>query len=202
MKSSLQGYAEQAPELIERYESIRFVDKHRAFLHLIPQAPCRALDVGAGTGADAAWLAEQGHHVLAVEPTRELRLPGMALHPSPLIEWGDDSLPDLTATRRTQRVFDLTLLVAVWMHLDLQERADAMPNLASLMAPGGQLLMTLRHGPVPAGRRMFDVTADETSALARDSGLREVLRQRQPSVQAENRQAGIEWTQLAFTRSP
>jgi hypothetical protein len=77
-----------------------------------------------------------------------------------------------------------------------------MPNLASLMAPGGQLLMTLRHGPVPAGRRMFDVTADETSALARDSGLREVLRQRQPSVQAENRQAGIEWTQLAFTRSP
>ncbi len=35
----------------------------------------------------------------------------------------------------------------------------------------GQILMSLRHGPVPPGRRMFDVSADETIALAAGHGL-------------------------------
>jgi len=31
--------------------------------------------------------------------------------------------------------------------------------------------MSLRHGPVPDGRRMFDVSADETVALGEQAGL-------------------------------
>jgi len=31
--------------------------------------------------------------------------------------------------------------------------------------------MTLRHGPVPGGRQMFDVSAQETVELAGQSGL-------------------------------
>ena len=66
-----QGYAEQAPHLIEQYESLAFADKHRAVLHLLPDKTSQVLDVGAGTGADAAWLAARGHRVIAVEPTAE-----------------------------------------------------------------------------------------------------------------------------------
>jgi SAM-dependent methyltransferase len=197
-----QGYAAQAEDLIRRYESVPFVDKHRAFLPLIQDRPGHILDVGAGTGADAAWLAERGHTVLAIEPTHALRASGMALHPSPRIAWLDDSLPCLASTRTMARVFDLVLMIAVWMHLDRHERETAMPNVASLVKPGGALLMTLRHGPVPSGRRMFDVTADETVELAQGHGLREILRLRAPSAQAENRRAGVQWTQLALLRTP
>ena len=91
MIASAKGYAQEAEQLIGYYERIPFADKHRAVLHLIPAYPCRVLDIGAGTGADAAWFADKGHRVVAVEPTKELRLPGMALHPSPSIEWLDDS---------------------------------------------------------------------------------------------------------------
>ncbi|MCH3719072.1 hypothetical protein LZB68_08320, partial [Campylobacter lari] len=79
-------------------------------------------------------------------------------------EWVDDALPDLDGLRG--RAFDVIMLTAVWMHLDADERARGMAALAALLAPGGQILMSLRHGPVPSGRRMFDVSADETIALA------------------------------------
>jgi protein-L-isoaspartate O-methyltransferase len=67
--SGTEGYAEEAESLIRQYESFSFADVHGAELHLIPPAPCRALDVGSGTGRDAAALAAMGHSVLAVEPT-------------------------------------------------------------------------------------------------------------------------------------
>ena len=131
--SGTEGYADEAEELFKRYESIPAVDAHRAVLHLIPTAPSRVLDIGAGTGRDAAWLAANGHRVVAIEPTDAMRLPAMSLHPSPLIEWLNDGLPDLTILLRRGESFDLVMLTAVWMHLDAQQRHRAMPNVASLV---------------------------------------------------------------------
>lgn len=193
-----QGYAEQAGELIGRYEAVAFLDKHRAALHLLPAAPGLVLDVGAGTGADAAWFASRGHRVVAVEPTGALRGAGMALHPSPAIEWVDDSLPHLAAVAARGPVFDAVMLTAVWMHLDEAERRAALSTLAGLLAPDGVLVFSLRHGPVPAGRRMFEVSGEETIALGREHGLRPVLQARRASVQPANRQAGVRWTYLVF----
>ena len=55
--SGTEGYAEQAEALVEQYESLDFAENHRLILHLIPTSPCRVLDVGAGTGRDAAGFA-------------------------------------------------------------------------------------------------------------------------------------------------
>ena len=43
---------------------------------LLPSAPGLVIDVGAGTGRNAAWLASLGHEFIAVEPSIALRLPG------------------------------------------------------------------------------------------------------------------------------
>lgn len=193
-----QGYAEQAEALIPQYESISFVAHHEAELHLLPTAPCRILDIGAGTGLDAAWFAEQGHSVLAVEPTAQFRTAAMRLHPSPLIEWLDDALPALERVLSRGQRFDVLMLSAVWMHLDEAERNGGMPRLVSLLAPGGLMVLSLRHGPVPAGRCMFEVSGEETMALARQHGLQTVLNVRTESLQPGNRAAGVTWTRLAF----
>ena len=55
-----EGYAEEAEALFKQYESIPFTDAHRAVLDLIPAMPGRVLDIGSGTGRDAAWFAGRG----------------------------------------------------------------------------------------------------------------------------------------------
>jgi SAM-dependent methyltransferase len=198
--SGTEGYADEAEELFKRYEAIPAADAHRAVLHLIPTAPSRILDIGSGTGRDAAWFAANGHRVVAIEPTDALRLPAMALHPSPHIEWLNDSLPELVLLRTRGESFDVVMLTAVWMHLDAQQRQRAMPNVASLVREGGTMIMKIRHGPVPAGRRMFEVTPEETIELARMQGLHPVLNLRTESSQEANRAAGVDWTSLAFVK--
>ncbi|MBC2876563.1 MULTISPECIES: class I SAM-dependent methyltransferase [Streptomyces] len=163
------GYGEAAEALAGQYESVDFAEVHRAVLHLFPERPGTVLDIGAGSGRDAAALAGRGHRVVAVEPTAALRALGRRLHADRGIEWVDDALPGLRALRG--RRFDLVLLTAVWMHLDADERPAAMETVSGLVGPGGRIVLSLRHGPVPPGRRMFPVTADETAALARRHGL-------------------------------
>jgi SAM-dependent methyltransferase len=199
--SGTEGYAEEAPELFRHYESISAAELHDAILHLIPKSPGRIVDIGAGTGRDAAWFAEMGHQVVAVEPLDAMRIPAMALHPSPRIEWLDDSLPDLTVLRGRGERFDLAMLTAVWMHLDEAGRMRAMPNVAALAKAGAAVAMTIRHGPVPSGRRMFEVSAEETIGLAATHALYPVLNQHRESTRAENRAAGITWTVLAFVKA-
>lgn len=195
--SGTEGYAAEAENLVERYENIPFADVHRSVLHLIPAAPCRVLDIGSGTGRDAAAFAAMEHRVVAVEPTAEMRLRAIALHRSPQIEWLDDSLPDLAEVIRRGEQFDVVMLTAVWMHLDELQRRRAMPRVASLLRAGGVMCMTLRHGPVPSGRRMFAVSGDETTGLGQAAGLRLLFKEeRSPSL----RQPGVSWTRLALAR--
>jgi SAM-dependent methyltransferase len=199
--SGTEGYAAEAEQLLQRYESIPASEYHRHVLHLIPHAPCRVLDIGSGTGRDAAWFASQGHRVVAVEPTDALRIPAMALHPSRSIDWLDDSLPDLAVLRARGAKFDLVMLTAVWMHLDKGQRHDAMPGLASLVRTGGTVIMQIRHGPVPKGRRMFEISAEETIELAQIHQLQPVLNLRTDSSQHHNRAADVTWTTLAFVKA-
>ena len=196
--SGTEGYADEAEALVKQYESISFGDVHKQLLHLIPKPPARILDIGAGTGRDAAGFAAMGHIVTAVEPTIELRTRAMKLHASPQIEWLDDSLPYLSLVSRRGETFDVVMLTAVWMHLDEQQRRQAMVCVASLVRPGGLMALSLRHGPVPAGRRMFDVTTTETIALAQAEGLTCV--QRLEDVVGLLKRPGLSWDRLAFVR--
>jgi SAM-dependent methyltransferase len=190
------GYVEAARRLIEF--DIPSETVHAHVLHLLPRTPSRLLDLGAGAGQDAAWFAEQGHEVVAVEPTEVLRQAAMNLNRSPRITWVDDCLPDLKALGAD--AFDLVMATAVWMHQDEAERRRAMVRVSGLLKPGARLIMSLRHGVVPAGRRMFEVTAEETIALAGAQGLTVELNTEAESVQEDNRRAGVTWTVLALRK--
>ncbi len=192
------GYAEDAAWLIPRYENVSFEEKYQAVLHLLPAAPGSVLDLGAGTGIDSAWLAKRGHRVTAVEPVAAFRDAFNRLHSSLQIEWIDDSLPGLAKMASRKASFDLVLVSAVWHHLSPGERIAAMSRMAPLMKAGATLVMSIRHGPSPANRRVFEVSADETIDLALSHRLRLIENAQTPSQQLLNRQAGVTWTWLVF----
>lgn len=193
-----EGYAEESASLIDRYERISFSDLHRDLAHLFPTQPGWVLDIGSGTGRDAAVFAARGHRVTAVEPTDPLRKAAVRLHPSPAIEWIDDGLPDLRRLDGRDGTYDLVMLTAVWMHLDEEQRQRAMRRVSALVRPGGIVIMSLRHGPVPAGRRMFEVSAEDTVRLGGRHDLKAI------AITSDggdhHGRAGVSWSRLALRK--
>lgn len=199
MDDVLADYAAAAtPALIAGYDALPPEQIYASVRDLLPVAAARIADIGAGTGRDAAWFAGQGHRVLAVEPVREFREAGMALH-GDRIEWLDDQLPDLTGLQ-SRGPFDLVLLCAVWHHLDAAGRARAMPVLARATAPGGRLILSLRHDPEADGRLTFPAPPEEAIDLARAADLHPIRRAEAESVHPESRAKGVRWTWLVLEK--
>jgi SAM-dependent methyltransferase len=193
-------YAARAtPALIAGYDTLPPAQIYASVLDLFPDAPARIADIGAGTGRDAAWLAGQGHRVLAVEPVAAFREAGAALH-GDAIAWVDDRLPELAEVGR-RGPFDLVLLCAVWHHLDSADRARAVLSLARITAAGGRVILSLRHDPGTLSRGSYPAPPEETIDLATDAGFDLTRRAEADSVHEESRAAGVRWTWLVFTKA-
>ena len=193
--TSTSGYAEQAAVLAGRYERVTFEAAFGTFLPYLPVPPCRVADIGAGTGRDAAWLSARGYDVTAVEPVPQMRAAARRLHPTADVHWIDDALP---ALEKLSGEFGLIQLRAVWTHLDAGERARALPRVAALLAEGGRVILTLPHGPVPPGRRMFDVMPEEIINAAAALGLAVLHR---GHVADTLGRAEVTWTNLILERA-
>jgi len=196
MSDTVSAYDAQAGELAARYESVPADTVHAALLEFTPRGrDLIALDVGAGSGRDAAWLASLGYEVVAAEPAAGMRREAQGRHPDPRIRWLDDRLPDLSAVHRLGLAFDLVLLSAVWMHVPPPARARAFRKLATLLKPGGVIPMSLREGPPELDRPMWPAPPGEVEAFARAHGLA-VLRSVVTSDQLGR--ADVRWTGMCL----
>jgi len=107
--------------------------------------PGSALDVGAGEGADAAWLARRGWRVTAVDISSvALARAAAAVQDEPetaaRITWQHQ---DLTASPPPAGTFDL--VSAQFLHLPAPQRDGVYSRLAASVAPGGTLLIVGHH---------------------------------------------------------
>jgi len=191
-----EGYAEESPVLAAQMEAMTFEQVHAGVLHLLPAAPATALDIGAGTGRDAAALVMRGYRVTAVEPVKELRQHVGRDGLSDGIQWVDDRLPRLEKLRALRpNPYSLVLASAVWMHLSSEDRHNAMFVVRGLLAAAGTFILTVRHGPIPQGRHMFSVSDDETIELARSAALTAVYHAAVPDLLGRQE---MSWSVLAF----
>jgi 2-polyprenyl-3-methyl-5-hydroxy-6-metoxy-1,4-benzoquinol methylase len=197
MEQVIEAYAAASPKLIDRFNAVSSQDLFKPMADLLPRSPARVVDIGAGPGRDAAWLASMGHTVLVVEPVKEFRDAGMAAHSMLKIEWIDDRLPELVETKRHGQ-FELIVLCAVWQHLDESQRLIAMRSLTELTIPGGLLIMSLRHGPDVPERAVYPIVPQETVGLAMREGFKLLREVEAESMQPANQLNGVHWTWLAF----
>jgi 2-polyprenyl-3-methyl-5-hydroxy-6-metoxy-1,4-benzoquinol methylase len=100
--------------------------------------PGRALDLGAGDGRNAIWLAIQGWQVTAVDFSQVALDRGRALATASgvRVEW---QLADLLEWSPGASRFDLVTLF--FIHLPSDERRDVYARAAAAIAPGGTLLI-------------------------------------------------------------
>lgn len=169
-------YNALADELAGRYEALAFDEVHRDIVDLLPDHRAQVLDVGAGSGRDAAALARRGHSVVAVEPADEMRRLARQFHGEAGIRWIDDRLPGLKKVYELGDTYDFILLSAVWMHVPPQQRDRAMRKLTGLLNPGGTLVISTRSVDFTGQRTLYEVRPEKLGGLGDDHGLEVVRR--------------------------
>jgi SAM-dependent methyltransferase len=196
MTRPAKGYdGEAGRRLAALYEAVEASDVHAALTRHLPPPPASLLDVGAGSGRDAAWFAGEGYNVLAVEPSATMRAEAQRRHTLASIVWLDDCLPGLDAVLRLGAAFDVILVSAVWMHVQPTDRSRAFRKLVTLLKPGGLLALSLRLGPPDPDRDMHPVDVTEIETLARNHGVAVV-----DVVHSPDRlgRADISWVQMVL----
>ena len=166
-------YTQHAKALFTKYRQMDSAKLHADWIQHLPEQPGLACDIGAGSGRDANWLAEQGWDVIAVEPEAVFRKQAKA-HSHPNVAWLDDRLPELGQLRQLNQRFNLILLSAVWMHVPEAMRERAFRILSDLLAAGGVLVISLRHGSDEAENRersFHPVSVQELEQLSRRCAL-------------------------------
>jgi SAM-dependent methyltransferase len=164
-------YDQHPDDFFQRYEQLNTPEVHGNWLSLLPSTQLLVLDVGAGSGRDAAWFANQDHEVVAVEPADALRQRARKRHPSPRIQWLDDRLPALERVHNLDYSFDVILLSAVWMHVPPSDRKRAFRKLTELLKPGGHLVITLRSELPDDTRTTYEASTDGLREFSRSFAL-------------------------------
>ena len=134
----------------ERYRSQAALWSGNPNRHLVTEVedltPATALEVAAGEGADAIWLARRGWHVTAVEISTVAleRAAGHAAEAGSAIaeriQWLHQDVLDWDPPRDR---YDL--VSAQYLHLPTDLRRALFDRLASAVAPGGTLLIVGHH---------------------------------------------------------
>jgi SAM-dependent methyltransferase len=134
----------------ERYLSHTTLWSGKPNRHLVAETeqlkPGTALDVGAGEGADAIWLASRGWQVTAVDISTVAleRAAGYAAKAGAdiagRISW---SHQDLMEWEPPQGQYDL--VSAQYLHLPAVPRQALFDHLAAAVAPGGTVLIVGHH---------------------------------------------------------
>ncbi len=187
-------YEKHAREVAATYELISAEDMLEWLQNFLPTEGGRILDVGAGSGRDAAWLADRGYQVVAVEPSPAMRVEASKRHESLNIRWEDEQLPDIPRASK-QGPYDLILLSAVWMHMAQAKRKRAFRKLINLLTADGTLAITVRQGAEIPERGIHEVTAEELDSLSYDHGATVAYRD-----ECEDRlgREDVRWTRVAI----
>jgi cyclopropane fatty-acyl-phospholipid synthase-like methyltransferase len=150
MTLAIDYFNTRAEALFAQYTGIDRRKVHADLLPLLPQTGgLNVLDIGAGSGIDAALFASLGHNVVATEPAEQLRSLAMKTFTDKNIIWNSDVLPELVATTHLGRSFDIIYAIGVIQYLDQEMRFKALEKMFSLAASGG--LVSLQY-PVPPSR--------------------------------------------------
>ena len=149
--------------------------------------PGTALELAAGSGTNAVWLASQGWRTTAVDwsPVGLANGRAKAKAAGVQVDWLER---DLFVWAPPARSFDL--VVIVYLHVPPEERAIIYPQAAAAVAPGGRLVIvghdtlnaTEGQGGPPDTARLFTaaevaaelLAADPTLAIERSEVIRRV----------------------------
>ncbi len=168
-------YDEHACDLTKRYESVSSSRFLSGLIDMIP-AGSKVLDLGCGSGRDAAYLLSEGFDVLGLDGSQSMLEEAMRSHPElsdrlifqvlpGVLSFADDSL-------------DAVVSIACLMHFDPVEIGQILSEIHRILNIKGLVLITVRRAlsSSPAldehGRYFTPISISDWEELFSCGGLR------------------------------
>lgn len=149
--STLDYYDQNALETAQRYESADVQQLHDFLLSGMKPGG-RLLELGCGSGRDAAFMVDQGFEVLATDGSAAMVEQAERHHPELAGHLAHLTLPDGLSTK--SGTYDGIYAVAVLMHLSVEDIENTISRIHSLLDAKGRFIFSV---PV----RRDDVTTNE-----------------------------------------
>lgn len=139
LKDALKFYADgrEATRLTRSFGPLELARTRELLARFLPPAPAVVMDVGAGTGVYAKWLAERGYEVHAIDAVvlhvEEMKRSGI----------GNATVGDARSRSRDDASVDAVLLAGPMYHLtERRDRITALGEARRVLRRGGVLLAT------------------------------------------------------------
>ena len=201
--ATIQHYDRNADLLAKRYESAEVQAMHANLLRHLP-ANCPVLEIGCGSGRDAAFLLAHGFDVAAVDASAEMVATAQRCHPELAGRIHQSAFPLEATSPMLSRRFGAVVMIAILMHLDDQELATCAAQVCELLCPGGVLIVStstgrtgLNAGRDADGRLFLERPVSELSQTFERVGFRPVATY--DDTDAFNR--AISWHSLVMSQA-
>nr|WP_319490439.1 class I SAM-dependent methyltransferase [uncultured Desulfobacter sp.] len=161
--STLNYYNRNSPDIAKRYESADVKPLHDFLLSGLEPGG-RLLELGCGSGRDAAFMVSQGFSVLATDGSGAMVEQAKRHHPELADQVIPLELPDGLSNK--SGLFHGIYAVAVLMHLSVQDIEITLSGVNALLAPKGRFIFSVparRDDVMPNG---FDSKARRFTALS------------------------------------
>lgn len=201
--NTVKSYDAHAEELTDKYESAELAEMHQLLLRYLPKNG-ELLEIGCGSGRDAAFLLGESYRITPVDPSESMLRQAATRHPELVSLLMPKSFPLSQDDALMIRHFDGILCLAVLMHIPNHDLFEFARQNALLLKSGGILILSFSTGRQvtgddrdSSGRLYIERPAEQIQLLFDRLGFRLLTRQTQDDVLGRN----IKWHYLVMQKT-
>jgi len=140
---TIEYYDTNAEELAERYENANVDVLHKKLLGTF-NTGAMLIEIGCGSGRDAAFMIARGYQVDCVEASRSMVYFALRLHPElhkRIIHGKWENISDENILRSSK--YDGVYSIAALMHMHAETIPRVLNRIYSILKPGGRFLFSV-----------------------------------------------------------
>jgi 2-polyprenyl-3-methyl-5-hydroxy-6-metoxy-1,4-benzoquinol methylase len=143
--NTIDFYNNKSTQLIERYDNAEMSLLHQLLLKYIP-TKAMVLDIGFGSGRDLQFLHDHGYDIWGTDPTKNFVENAKIRFSENRDHFFEEGIPFQKKALEKTVQFDAVISIAVWMHLQHDQYAEAVENIVGVSKPGSVVVISYSEG--------------------------------------------------------
>jgi SAM-dependent methyltransferase len=125
------------------------------FLKYFPKK-CSVLDIGFGSGRDLLFLKDNNYDIWGIDPSEKFIINSQKKFPNLLNHFTEARVPFLYQELPFKKQFDAIIIIAMWMHLKLEEYEDVINSIVSIANSNSTIIISYSKGDRAEDERYFE----------------------------------------------